>query len=317
MIFYREGLFNILDDQINATLENFTYKIDNLYDFIYFFNKNKYFSDLIVKPGLPDDNSFGNYDLKNKTISIYAQAIIFNRMKELEGLDNFKKVSMVYFDLIRCLAHEIEHSKQIKLKNAILNNTLEKRLLVSNFLNDDYYIEDLAFKIISSKKMTPSISNIQKIIFSIKKIWCDLYHENYNSVLIERLADINAYSFLEHLYHDNPKYNLCFDYAQSNKFICYASGYKFTKEAVIAPTVDFMEKLSSTVLLKEIPFEWYDPNPLECYKNIKDLYDFKIRLKYGLPLSLDEYYTIINMAADKTNNFEKKYKIKLKDSRGL
>ena len=61
-----------------------------------------------------------------------------------------------------------------------------------------------------------------------------------------------------------------------------------------------------------MPFEWYDTNLEKSIRLSKRNYALDERIKFGLPITTDEYQNELESVESKQLKFEKKYGIKLK-----
>lgn len=303
MVITDKILSDLFDKANNYTIKNNKLIYEEIFDFLFVLNKNKYFKKLVVLPNIPSSGAFGDFSVSEQAIYIYVEAISRKLENDLSNSHDRKFViSLIYNELLRCILHEIEHSKQYTLRDSLLKKSLEKNLMEYSLVNDNY--EELAYILLKQEGRIPNITNMQEKIWLLSVLWKDFYINNYLVIPAERLAEIKTYSSLENMYKVNQKYDFLGKFANLCKIKSMIEGYKLEGNLVLAPTTIFIDKFDKTIFGGSIPFDWYSDNPVKCLDNVSKIYDFKKRLYFGLPVTLDEYKHAESVLQKKEDEFD-------------
>lgn len=314
MGYMEDALFNIFDESvINAERTGKINLVEPL-RFLSMFYKNKYFKGLNVSDTIPLDGSLAAFVPSEKNIYVYINSIV-DRVQS-NCLSKKETFIMLYYELIRSLLHEIEHSKQYTLHDSIFKNSLEKDILNFTILNLSKKLSkftlDILYKELGRK---PNMAEIELKYLQLMDEWYRIYQENYLLVPMERLADFKSYATLEKMFKGKEEYKLNFEFSNTCKLKTLLVGYKVENDLVVAPTTTFIEKLQQSSFKRNTTFDWYSSDKKECLERCFNLYEFRDRIKYGLPITMDEYNKFEEKTLEKQKVLEKKYGILIEDKR--
>ena len=311
-----EELYKIFNDCLIVNPnENHEYKI-NIYQVIttiYKYKKNKKLKKFVIIKEKSKNNSLALYAPKDKKIFIFAENLA------LSGINNANRRCsdqlMILYEFIQVLIHEIEHSRQYSLIKDSKEKSLEKQLLSMTSLFDDKMLDSFLKRYIKESNMKVNRKEFKTMHETMYNVWDKAYKTKfYNCMLIERLAEYESYTTLLNVFNDDENFKLL-------KYISFAylknimiNGYKLEKGIVTCPTISTIEYFKENGFYRDIDFDWYDEDKNICLENITNLYDFKTRYKYGLPITITEYKDEVQKTKSANKRLKKKYGLSIEEN---
>ena len=137
------------------------------------------------------------------------------------------------------------------------------------------------------KRTDVTIEDIVKRALEYKKI----YNQYYRVNPIERLADINSYSTLINVlrkFEDDTINLYKYELIQFREVLL--RGYEL-RDIFLCPTRKYLKGINQSQAWTN--FEFYNPNYLKLVANVKRMYSLPVRLKYGLPITIDEHRFLV------------------------
>lgn len=314
-----EELFKLLEEYIEESKENkklhvgnkiilsddFLEKLYKLYAIIARYTNRKYLKGVSVyESGYQTRDDLAVYCFEEKEIKIFHQPIL-ESISNMLKYSNFSKemwYKMLYDKIIHSSLHEREHIQQFELMFSFFNQTFEKELLrYTNIFYDDEII-NLAKKSLRQEKKKVNDCTMNGKMEELYELVGGIYHECYDMLPIERLAEIRTYEKMMNIYGGHIGYEFFYSISEMSLKKSFLKGYKLSKDIVQSPTIVVLEKISSEVKHDVIPFSWYSDDKKECLDNVLNQFSFEDRLLYGLPITPDEY----NNQEKELKKFEKK-----------
>ena len=215
----------------------------------------------------------------NEVIDVYKE-------KYKDVITDYEMSVFVHFQLAYSMLHEFYHftEKDIEFLEVC---SLEKQIISNIQVMSDLEIADL---------LTKGYSNEQIIEMYEKKndLFLRSYYANYNIAPNERRANINSLSVVSNaILPIKDEYPNVLNHSLALLHLFHCLGYKRDKvygiDVLKSPMVSFFEGFCKDGVIDHMPFEWYDQNPFVCLDNVKKLYGFEERFKYGLPIDYDEF----------------------------
>lgn len=198
--------------------------------------------------------SYCNY-MKKITINSKCIEYILNDINKNVLISNdFEKIFYQNLSILQILLHELEHANQDKLIND----------------NNEIDLETSILKI-------------------AEKVDTNLKAQLYEICPEERLAEIKSFNEICHtILPIRDKLSDLFDVIKIEELQRLLRGYHYNDGSFIeSPLIHFINKSNNQNAL--YTFNWYDSNVANCLKNVTFKYMLYERLKYGLPISINEY----------------------------
>lgn len=311
-------LFNLLCKYLeNSKHENsIELNIQELFNIILKYKKNKYLNSVNIVLNSPSYQNVATFFPKNRAIEFYVNSfftMIQYNSKVME-LNKEQHIAFLYSELFAVSLHEIEHTNQYAKVKSLMDNSFEKKLLkYTEAGNSMVFFKLLMEEIIQSKKIFLSIDSIKKRLSKNYAQWMKIYNQLYDCILSERLANIYSYSIVKQILSKNEELELIYYIISLKLMYTYFDEYKLFKQSnekiVLSPTIKLLETMVNSGYYKKVPFNWYSNDNQECLKNVLSLFDFETRYKYGLPITLEEYYESKNELEKVKGKLQKKYNL--------
>ena len=217
-----------------------------------------------------DKAVLGSYDNEDKIVTINMLNIISD-----DSINN------KFIQIIETIRHEIEHANNLR-KLHTKGNDIETTLIRYSLI--DYAMQNhLGY-------LSPFDMNHYEPRYAAYK-----KSLNYESDPAERIARINAWKYVVNLLK-NRRGSSDLHEASKNLFYAYVCGYKNNDYGLNPPTYEYLLNLG-----------FYHEFYLLKKRVEEKKYCFNTRLKYGLPLSENEYYKKIlddKFTKDNSNNIK-------------
>ena len=213
------------------------------------------------------------YRTESKKIVLNINKIVAEMSTNIPKLklDNQEAIYYQNIMILLCLFHELEHSRQ-----AVVSQ--DKKTLYQLLI---YYGKSLGL----SSQNQPSTSKYA----NQKK---QLYEKTYQYNPCERDAYIySAKEVLEIIAKEETISTNIQKYIEYLFIKFSLSGYIAPKEKIISPTETFLTMIGKRDIWQEMPF--YSNLDLVLYSRVKARYTLEERLRYGLPISINEYKQLI------------------------
>lgn len=215
----------------------------------------------------------------NKLVDKYMQPIY------IENLNDQEIQLLKYLIGYKAITHELTHAHQRKLLiQQINNNDIESVLLVQSFYRDAYILnEEIRNNYAMNGKNYMDFYN-----FSLK--YTQMYNQNYNLILYERLAETTSYDALIELIEPiKTQYShlqKLFDELKHTEYITSYIQNMISSNEIFSPTYTFLENINLDFELQKIDI--YSTDIETAYLKAQKNHDLDTRVRLGLPVKKDE-----------------------------
>lgn len=216
---------------------------------------HKYISNIKVQQiGSKNLASYSNYE---KSIIIYSNVIdlmLYNIEKHIKLINEFERNLYKNLLILQVVFHEIEHANQDKIM--FTENNLEAFIIRLSLMvnNNDFLYE------FDPKERFAEIKSFREIISTINPIVNKIKNTS-NLIQIEKLQRLMR-------------------------------GYHYEEKEIKSPFITYFTLGDKSFLLNA--FEWYSNDYEKTLTQTLELYEIQNRLKYGFPITLNEYYALMN-----------------------
>ena len=199
-------------------------------------------------------NNLASYSSKKRNITVYIKTInemIKNIEENILNVSNLEKTLYKNLSILQIILHEVEHVKQ------------EKKLYLGSNLET-------------------FILRISRLIYSkdIEK----LYEYSPN----ERFAEIKSFEqIIKLLYELKSNIENLQNILSIEKLQRLLRGYHYSNYSVNSPLITYFKLGNNEKLLSS--FEWYNIKYEVTINKVVSLYSLNERLKYGFPITTNEY----------------------------
>lgn len=309
-----ECLFDSVDKNVEEAVlrDKISVNVGEIFQILMFFNRGKYLKSINLSDEIIDEDTYAFFSPSARNIIVYINAVIQRVSKEIGEFNSDKRqiLEMIYFELLKSIIHEVEHSKQFVLLDSLFKKSLEKDILKLTVFNDINIINNVAKELlIKQLGRKPSKEELKIKSHKLYKEWLNLYMTYYHLVPIERLANLASYTSLSKMYNGHEKYKFYFDLSNIFRMKTLLSSYKVERGIVTSPTLVFIEHLQKSSFKRPIPFDWYSEDTRECIENVSSVLSFEDRQKYGLPLTLRELRDFEKQVKEQQKYVEKTHSI--------
>ncbi len=241
-------------------------------------------------PGFSDTKDYGRFfGGDDPIIAIYLRTIVRNL--------NIKDPFVLNFTILETLLHELEHAYQFQFLDNLKDSKSIKNVddyeiaLVSytNIVNYlDHYMNNSKLKPLTSKVIRNlELDGLSKVDMAdaIKTF----YNTNYNLDATERLAEINAYTYVRDMIKTYSSNEELFSNFNQKLNIRLARGYDYVNYKLLSPTYEYFKLIGLYSIIKDL--ERFNK------RNKKNLSDYD-RLLLGIPLEVSKYMELIESVVD-------------------
>ncbi len=234
-----------------------------------------YITNIDIKPIISDN--LASYSTTAKNIIIYTgtlELMIKNIEKNLLIESDIEKNLYKNLSILQILLHEVEHANQERI--SYTENSLESFVIRISYL----------------------VSN---------------YNENlYEYCPKERLAEIKSFEeILSLIMIINDKLEKLLKIIENEKLLRLLRGYHYSKFLVNCPFITYFKLGNKEEILKS--FDWHSDIQENTVSQVSNIYDLNLRMKFGFPITLNEYgESMKNLILSLNNNFNNRTNIKLK-----
>lgn len=248
---------------------------ENVIELIY--NKSKDNKTL----GIKDIDTILENLINEKSLNEYVLSINIQskRSKSLASYSNYTKTVTLYLGTIELMLKNIE-------TNIFNVNSFEK-----TFYKNISILQALLHELehASQEKMIFTENSLEAFIMRLSNLLCEFYQKQlYEYSPEERLAEIK--SFEEILYSVREclkKYKSLVKLIEIEKSQRLLRGYHLVNNMINSPLIYYFKNGKKEDLLK-LAFSWYNDFD-KTFNEVRNTYDLNKRLKYGLPISINEY----------------------------
>lgn len=247
----------------------------------------------IIRYGIKKENYdkyvSATYSIIEKKITIYEK----NLKKSIQSKSDNKKYlteleNKFYENVIltQTIFHEIEHANQHRMIDK--ENTMEAKILnlcMNNF-NKIKEINEIVQEALRTKMVTEK--EIQQYYDFTSNIKYATYKNYYELAPQERLAEIKSHKKMINILSEIKT-----EIPQIIKYESICIGKNMLKgytNEIFSPTIKYITECNRKIGLNM--FDWYDENTEKTRKLAEQKYDLETRLKYGLPITKEEYQAI-------------------------
>lgn len=218
----------------------------------------------------------GFYNLATKTLYFNFERIL----NEIKGKEKFPDTYYFFYNSIILLAiyHELTHVKQAKDFLEDKNPDIVNKTLSTLEYNNTYY---------------ELYSNCIKIFIQ------NIYYQKYWDISPwEKMANIDSekkiFKILNRIDDDLDIIRETKDFLTIVQYLHKLAGYKLRKECTNSPSIDYLKHVplagNASYLRKKMPL---------IYSKI---FSYELRLYYGLSLSKEEYFSLLEQYHQETEN---------------
>lgn len=238
-------------------------------------NLNEYILNIDVQ--LIKSNNLASYSTYDKKITIFSLTIkkmLQNIEKNVLILNNFEHQLYKNLSILQVLLHEVEHANQIKI--SYNDNTLETFIIrISNLVNEK---EDL-YEFCPTERFA-EIKSFEELLFLL----------NYITKRLDILPKV----------------------LETEKSQRLLKGYHYYNWLTInSPLITYFISGRKKHLLES--FSWFSNNLDDSLIQVCDEYELNERLKYGFPITIDEYSSSMeHLILSLNKNFKNRINAKLK-----
>ncbi len=126
----------------------------------------------------------------------------------------------------------------------------------------------------------------------------------YEYCLEERLAEIKSFEeILSLITIINNKLEKLSEIIETEKLQRLLRGYHYSKSLVNCPLITYFKLGNKEEILQS--FDWYSDTPENALSKASNIYDLNLRMKFGFPITINEYgESMKNLVLSLNNNFK-------------
>ena len=264
------------------------------------------------------DKSFENKILDLKDIEKILELLVINkclgnyilnidiqpiRSNNLASYSTFTKNIIIYTGTLELMVKNIE-------KNILIASDIEKNLY-KNLSILQILLHEVEHA--NQEKILYTENSLEAFIIRMSCLVSNSYNENlYEYCPEERLAEIKSFEeILSLITIINNKLEKLSEIIETEKLQRLLRGDHYSKSLVNCPLITYFKLGNKEEILQS--FDWYSDTPENALSKASNIYDLNLRMKFGFPITINEYgESMKNLVLSLNNNFKNRTNIKLK-----